>query len=92
MLTLRSFSIVVLYRRTSPGAFNILKKLQPGDPKVLERGEVPVDPKSRVVDLEVNQLASLARVFDRWPFRPEILFEEGRIRNDQRGKRNVAKF
>lgn len=42
------------------------------------RGDVAVRPDKLVKDLTDDEWISVARIFEKWPFRPEHLFEEGR--------------
>lgn len=40
---------------------------------------VYIDPMTRVIDLTDDQWLALARTFERWPFRPEYLFDESKF-------------
>ncbi|CAO1637563.1 unnamed protein product [Parajaminaea phylloscopi] len=40
-----------------------------------------IDPSTRVVDLTDDQWMALARTFEKWPFRPEYLFDEAKFQS-----------
>lgn len=70
----------------APGGQNVLKMTSPDQ---VEKGLIREDevmlPGEIVGDLTNVQWACLARMFEKWPFRPKHLFEEGRVRSESKG-------
>ena len=79
-------------RHVAPGAQNVLNMLSTDHPamrKLIENvnkdkpeheqilpDNFRIDPETYVNDLTIHQWVALAKMFDRWPFRPENLLEE----------------
>lgn len=89
LFVLKTKPIGEALKHVAPGAANVLKMLAPGSRMVTERPELEVSPDAPVYSLSNEQWAALANVFERWPFRPQNLFEEGRV---QRGKNADNQF
>ncbi|TKY85355.1 hypothetical protein EX895_005517 [Sporisorium graminicola] len=71
----------------APGGQNVLKMTSPAQvEKGLIREEEVILPEEIVGDLTNVQWACLARMFEKWPFRPTHLFEEGRVKPDNKGR------
>ena len=83
LFVLKTKPIAEALKHVAPGAANILKLLAPDHPSMKERPQDVILPHTPVVALTNEQWAALAVVFEKWPFRPQNLFEEGRV---QRGK------
>lgn len=80
LFILRSSPVKKALAHIAPGADNILDAMNSGKhPAMQEIGNVTVDPKTVVSTLSLTQLIGLSKMFDRWPFRPASLFDEGRI-------------
>ncbi|MCO5565427.1 hypothetical protein L7F22_019100 [Adiantum nelumboides] len=80
LFILRSSPVKKALSKLAPGAEVILDTMNAGKhPAMQEIGNVTIDPKSIVSDLTLTQLIGLSKMFERWPFRPINLFEEGRI-------------
>lgn len=77
------------HRHVAPGATNVLKLLAPDHPRMRDRPQDVVLPDTLVMSLTNHQWAALAVAFEKWPFRPQNLFEEGRL---QRGKNADNQF
>lgn len=75
LFVLKSHPVGEALKHMAPGAANILNMMQSGHPAMQTIGPVKVDPGMRVTDLSVEQLVGLAKVFERWPFRPLNLFQ-----------------
>ena len=45
-----------------------------------DRPDDVVLPTTPIVELTNRQWASLAEAFEKWPFRPEVFVDEGRVR------------
>ncbi|WFC98424.1 hypothetical protein MYAM1_001151 [Malassezia yamatoensis] len=87
LFVLRTKPIAEALKHVAPGAANVLKMLAPTHPRMQSRPEQVILPETPVVALTNEQLAALAAVFEKWPFRPENLFEDGRmIRNSKTDK------
>lgn len=81
----RSKSVGEALTHVAPGGQNVLRMMsQAKADEGLIKPEEVVEPDTKVMDLTNVQWACLARTFEKWPFRPEHLFEEGR---SQRGKK-----
>lgn len=61
-------------RHAAPGAHNLLQRLHPLHPDMKGRPQDAIDPDCRVSRLTTQQFISLARAFEKWPFRPKHLF------------------
>lgn len=70
-------------KHVAPGASNVLKKLSADNANTRGRPETVITPDTKVNALTNEQWAALAAAFEKWPFRPTNLFEQGRV---QRGK------
>ncbi|PWN32256.1 S-adenosyl-L-methionine-dependent methyltransferase [Meira miltonrushii] len=80
LFILRSSHVKKALAHIAPGADNILDAMNSGKhPAMQEIGNVTIDPKTIVSKLTLTQLIGLSKMFDRWPFRPANLFDEGRI-------------
>ena len=81
LFVLKRHSVSSALKHMAPGADNILKMLHSGHPVMETMGPIEIDPETIVMDLTVEQFVCLAKLFDRWPFRPVHLFE---VRGDRR--------
>lgn len=79
LFVLKTKPIAEALKHVAPGAANILKLLAPDHPSMKGRPEAVVLPDTPIVSLTNEQWAALAVVFEKWPFRPQNLFEEGRV-------------
>ncbi|WFD06879.1 hypothetical protein MVES1_002234 [Malassezia vespertilionis] len=89
LFVLKTKQIAEALKHVVPGAANILKLVSPEHPRMKDHPEQVILPDTPVVDLTNEQWAALAMVFEKWPFRPQNLFEEGRL---QRGKNADNQF
>lgn len=80
LFVLKRHSVSSALKHMAPGADNILKMLHSGHPVMETMGPIEIDPETIVMDLTVEQFVCLAKLFDRWPFRPVHLFE---VRGDR---------
>jgi transcription factor 1 len=81
LFILRSKTVGEALTHVAPGGQNILKMT--GREQVMKgmiTQEQIVESDMIVNDLTNMQWANLARTFEKWPFRPEHLFEEGRVK------------
>lgn len=109
LFVLRITPIQEALNRTYPGAASVLNKLAPPGTKPIQSSVVrplnpklvppgtEIDPQTKIVDLTDEQWISLARMFERWPFRPERLFEDSKIQmlpgtTKSTGKREPTHF
>lgn len=79
LFVLKTKPISEALKHVAPGAANILKMLAPDRPGMQDRPHEVILPDTPVVQLTNEQWAALAVVFEKWPFRPQNLFEEGRV-------------
>lgn len=80
LFILRSSTVKKALTHIAPGAANILDAMNSGrHPAMMEIGNVTIDPKTIVYDLTLSQIIGLSKMFERWPFRPGHLFDQGRI-------------
>jgi hypothetical protein len=70
------------HRTAAPGANSILDRLSKANPELAADEEEIIDPSTPVYSLTNKQWVSLSRAFDFWPFKPEMLLEEGFIGQD----------
>jgi transcription factor 1 len=75
LFVLRKTAVGKALTHMAPGANSILSKMKAGHPAMKSIGAVEIDPETSVEDLSVSQLVGLAKMFERWPFRPQHLFE-----------------
>lgn len=68
-------SIKIALSHLAPGAVNLLNVVNSGHPAMAAIGDVKIDPETRVANLSLAQFVGLAKLFERWPFRPTHLFE-----------------
>ncbi|SPO40620.1 related to MTF1 - mitochondrial RNA polymerase specificity factor [Pseudozyma flocculosa] len=87
LFVLKSKSVREAMTHIAPGGQNVLRMLGPdkADQGLIRRDEV-IDPETKVIDLTNVQWAGLSRTFEKWPFRPEHLFEMGRMKTEKRGR------
>ncbi|EST04931.1 Ribosomal RNA adenine methylase transferase [Kalmanozyma brasiliensis GHG001] len=87
LFILRTKPVGVALTHVAPGGQNVLKMTSPEQvAKGLIREDEVIRPEEIVSDLTNAQWACLARMFEKWPFRPRHLFEEGRIKPDHKGR------
>lgn len=80
LFILRSSSVSKALTSLAPGANNILNMMRSGEhPAMRDLGPIDVNPDTPVSELSLEEFVGLARMFERWPFRPANLFDEGRI-------------
>lgn len=92
MFVLRAKSVQYALQHMTPGADKLLEVMKQGThPAMRETGPMYIEPTARVDELTGPQLVALAKIFERWPFRPAQLFEEGRLVEieTQHGRRSV---
>ncbi|ETS59936.1 hypothetical protein PaG_05917 [Moesziomyces aphidis] len=84
LFILRTKAVGEALTHVAPGAQNVLKMTSPEqvEAKLIKKDEV-ILPSDIVADLTNVQWACLAKMFEKWPFRPRHLFEEGRIKSDK---------
>jgi len=75
LFVLRKNAVGKALTHMAPGATSILDKMRNGHPAMASVGAVEIDPATNVEDLTILQLVGLAKMFERWPFRPVHLFE-----------------
>ncbi|KAJ1018837.1 hypothetical protein NDA16_004642 [Ustilago loliicola] len=87
LFILRTKPIGDALTHVAPGGQNVLRMTSP---EQVEKGLIKKDevimPDEIVGELTNVQWACLARMFEKWPFRPRHLFEEGRITTDKKGR------
>ncbi|KAJ9477845.1 Mitochondrial transcription factor 1 [Pseudozyma hubeiensis] len=87
LFILRTKPVAEALTHVAPGGQNVLKMTgREQVEKGLIREEEVIRPDEIVSDLTNAQWACLARMFEKWPFRPKHLFEEGRIRKDNKNR------
>lgn len=87
LFILRTKSVGEGLTHVAPGGQNVLKMTSPEQvEKGLIKPEEVIMPDEIVGDLTNVQWAALARMFEKWPFRPRHLFEEGRVKPDNKGR------
>lgn len=87
LFILRTKAVGDALTHVAPGGQNVLKMTSPEQvEKGLIKKEEVIMPDEIVGELSNVQWACLARMFEKWPFRPRHLFEEGRIRTDKKGR------
>ena len=87
LFILRTKSIGEALTHVAPGGQNVLKMTSPQQvEKGLIQPEEVILPHEIVGELSNVQWACLARMFEKWPFRPRHLFEEGRVKVDNKGR------
>ncbi|SJX63580.1 related to MTF1-mitochondrial RNA polymerase specificity factor [Sporisorium reilianum f. sp. reilianum] len=87
LFILRNKPVGEALTHVAPGGQNVLKMTSPAQAdKGLIREDEVILPEQIVSDLTNVQWACLARMFEKWPFRPVHLFEEGRIKPDNKGR------
>lgn len=87
LFILRTKPVAEALTHVAPGGQNVLKMTgREQVEKGLIREEEMIRPDEIVSDLTNAQWACLARMFEKWPFRPRHLFEEGRIRKDNKNR------
>lgn len=74
LFVMKASSIKKALKHMLPGAVSILDAMKRGHPAMTSIGQVDVDPEELVCNLTVTQLVALAKMFERWPFRPQHLF------------------
>ena len=79
LFVVKTKPIAEALKHVAPGAANILKLLSPDHPSMKDRPQDVILPDTPIVSLTNEQWAALAIVFEKWPFRPQNLFEEGRV-------------
>lgn len=85
LFILRTKPVAAALTHVAPGGQNVLKMTSPQQvEKGLIREDEVILPEEVVSDLTNVQWACLARMFEKWPFRPRHLFEEGRIKPDNK--------
>jgi transcription factor 1 len=75
LFVLRATGIASALKHMAPGAANILNVIKAGHPAMATIGPIDIDPDTLVNDLTIKQFVGLAKMFERWPFRPAHLFE-----------------
>lgn len=75
LFVMRGSSIETALSHLAAGAVNLLNIVNSGHPAMATIGDVKIDPKTKVSCLTTTQLVALAKLFERWPFRPSVLFE-----------------
>lgn len=80
MFVLKAQTVAQSLTHMAPGAVRLLDVMKQGThPVMREMGEhITIDPDTKVNQLSVKQFVALAKLFDRWPFRPAQLFEVSR--------------
>lgn len=87
LFILRTKPVGEALTHVAPGGQNVLKMTSPEQVKKgLIREDEVILPDELVCDLTNVQWANLARMFEKWPFRPRHLFEEGRIKRNNKGR------
>ncbi len=87
LFILRTKPVGEALTHVAPGGQNVLKMTsQEQVAKGLIRQDEVIRPEEIVADLTNVQWACLARMFEKWPFRPRHLFEEGRIKTENKGR------
>lgn len=81
MFVLKTKTVEEGLKHVMPGANNVLRLLSPSHPRMRDRPEDVVLPDTPIVQLTNRQWASLAEAFEKWPFKPTIYMDEGRIRH-----------
>ncbi|KDN42289.1 S-adenosyl-L-methionine-dependent methyltransferase [Tilletiaria anomala UBC 951] len=71
-------------KTAAPGANDILKRLSKENPELARDEDETIDPSTPVYCLTNKQWVALARAFEIWPFRPQILIEEGLLPDVER--------
>ncbi|KAN0059882.1 hypothetical protein ACQY0O_008456 [Thecaphora frezii] len=75
LFVLKSKSVHEALTHIAPGGQNVLKMLTKDRvAQGLIRDDEVIDPNTKVYDLTNAQWTSLARTFEKWPFRPEVSF------------------
>ena len=80
MFVLKSKTVLEGLKHVVPGAHNVLRLVAPEHPRMKDRPDDVVLPTTPIVELTNRQWASLAEAFEKWPFRPEVFVDEGRVR------------
>ncbi|CEH14404.1 DIMETHYLADENOSINE TRANSFERASE 1, MITOCHONDRIAL [Ceraceosorus bombacis] len=78
LFVLRNQTVEHALKHVAPGAENLLQHLKPDTEETRDHPERIILPDYIVMHLTNEQWAALARVFDCWPFRPQILIEDQR--------------
>ncbi|SNX84896.1 related to MTF1 - mitochondrial RNA polymerase specificity factor [Melanopsichium pennsylvanicum] len=87
LFILRTKRIGEALTHVAPGGQNVLRMTGPQQvEKGLIRKEEVILADEIVCNLSNVQWACLARMFDKWPFRPKHLFEEGRVKPDNKNR------
>ena len=81
MFVLKTKTVEEGLKHVMPGANNVLRLLSPTHPRMKNRPEDVVLPDTPIVQLTNRQWAALAEAFEKWPFKPTIYMDEGRIRH-----------
>ncbi|CCF52044.1 hypothetical protein NDA11_002388 [Ustilago hordei] len=85
LFILRTKPIGDALTHVAPGGQNVLKMTSPEQvQKGLIKKEEVILPDHVVGELTNVQWACLARMFEKWPFRPRNLFEEGRVKVEKK--------
>jgi transcription factor 1 len=77
LFVLRANTIKSGLARVAPGAVNLLAAIKKGHPGLTELGQVDIDPDTIVYDLTNSELVALAKMFERWPFKPKAYYKLG---------------
>lgn len=80
MFVLKTKTVAEGLKHVAPGAHNVLNLLSADHPRMKERKADVVLPDTPIVELTNRQWAALAEAFEKWPFRPDVYVDEGRVR------------
>lgn len=87
LFVLRASKISDALSRMAPGANKLLDVLREGThPCLKESGPIDINPDTKVHYLTVQELIAITRIFERWPFKPEILFDVSIVQNISRAR------
>lgn len=77
LFVLRANTVKHALARVAPGAVNLLGAIKKGHPSMTELGHIDIDPGTIVYELKNMELVALAKMFERWPFKPQAFYKFG---------------